>query len=44
MIGGVNNKKYGRFNGALRSIKDDFSNITPISSRVNCDDLHNFII
>jgi hypothetical protein len=43
IIGGVNNQTYVRFNDVLRSIKDDFSNITPISSRVNCDDLHNFI-
>jgi len=43
IVGGINNKPYGKFNDALSSIKNNFSNITPISSRVNCDDLHNFI-
>ena len=43
IIGGVNNEEYCRLNDVLRSIKDNFSNITPISSRVNCADLHNFI-
>ena len=43
IIGGVQEDNYHLITAALRSIKDDFSTITPIFERVNGDDLNNFI-
>jgi hypothetical protein len=43
IIGGVNNKLYGRFNQAFHSIQNDTSMFTPLSSQVTYDDLNHFI-